>query len=97
VPWSKERNIHPTQKPLQIAERILDVFSNSGSVILDCYTGSAYCGFGCHLEKESRFERLKEREPKRYEQMMKLTNNGVSYKTAIQTVLKKPKYGGAIF
>ena len=40
VPWSKERNIHPTQKPLQIAERILDVFSNSGSVILDCYTGS---------------------------------------------------------
>ena len=40
VPWSKERNIHPTQKPLQIAERILDVFSNNGSVILDCYAGS---------------------------------------------------------
>lgn len=60
-------------------------------------TGCAYCGFGCHLEKESRFERLKEREPKRYEQMMKLTNNGVSYKTAIQTVLKKPKYGGLFF
>ena len=40
VPWSKERNEHPTQKPLQIAERILDVFSNEGSVILDCYAGS---------------------------------------------------------
>ena len=40
VPWSKERNKHPTQKPLQIAERILDVFSNKDSVILDCYAGS---------------------------------------------------------
>ena len=35
VPWSKERNTHPTQKPLQIAERILDVFSNSGSGMMD--------------------------------------------------------------
>lgn len=52
-------------------------------------TGCAYCGFGCHLEKESRFERLKEREPKRYEQMMNLTNNGITYKEAIETVLKK--------
>lgn len=40
VPWSKERNRHPTQKPLQIGERILDVFSKSGSVIFDCYAGS---------------------------------------------------------
>lgn len=40
VPWSKEKIEHPTQKPLQIAERILDVFSNSGSIILDCYAGS---------------------------------------------------------
>lgn len=54
-------------------------------------TGCAYCGFGCHLEKESRFERLREREPKRYEQMMKLTNNGVSYKDAINIVLGNNK------
>lgn len=57
-------------------------------------TGCAYCGFGCHLEKESRFERLKEREPKRYKQMMELQNNGVTYQDAIQMVLKKPKRGG---
>ena len=37
---SKEWNIHPTQKPVQIAERILNVFSNTESVIVDCYTGS---------------------------------------------------------
>lgn len=52
-------------------------------------TGCAYCGFGCHLEKESRFERLKEREPNRYEHMMKLENNGITYKQAIDTVLNR--------
>ncbi|HPN19502.1 MAG TPA: phosphoadenosine phosphosulfate reductase family protein [Chitinophagales bacterium] len=57
-------------------------------------TGCAYCGFGCHLEKESRFERLKLREPKRYEQMMNLRNNGITYNEAIQTALKKPMRAG---
>lgn len=54
-------------------------------------TGCAYCSFGCHLEKESRFERLRLREPKRYEQMMNLKNNGITYQEAIQTALQKPK------
>lgn len=52
-------------------------------------TGCAYCGFGCHLESGSRFERLKIREPKRYNQMMNLENNGVKYKDAINFVLNK--------
>lgn len=52
-------------------------------------TGCAYCGFGCHLEKESRFERLKNREPKRFEQMMNLKNNGITYAEAIKIVLNK--------
>jgi 3'-phosphoadenosine 5'-phosphosulfate sulfotransferase (PAPS reductase)/FAD synthetase len=52
-------------------------------------TGCAYCGFGCHLEKESRFERLKNREPKRYEQIMSLKNNGITYIDALNTVLRK--------
>jgi 3'-phosphoadenosine 5'-phosphosulfate sulfotransferase (PAPS reductase)/FAD synthetase len=50
-------------------------------------TGCAYCGFGCHLEKESRFERLKIREIKRYEQIMNLENNGVKYIDAINKIL----------
>jgi 3'-phosphoadenosine 5'-phosphosulfate sulfotransferase (PAPS reductase)/FAD synthetase len=54
-------------------------------------TGCAYCGFGCHLEKESRFERLQQREPKRYNQMMNLTNNGIKYEDAIKLVLNPPK------
>lgn len=52
-------------------------------------TGCAYCGFGCHLEKESRFERLRQREPKRHEIMMNLQNNGIAYKDALNTVLNR--------
>ena len=40
VPWSKERVDHPTQKPLQLMDRILDIFSNEGNVVLDCFAGS---------------------------------------------------------
>jgi len=51
-------------------------------------TGCAYCGFGCHLEKESRFKRLKQREPRRYEQIMGLKNNGINYQYALEIALK---------
>ena len=50
-------------------------------------TGCAYCGFGCQFDK-TRFDRLKEREPKRYEQMMNLKNNGITYENAIKIALK---------
>ena len=40
VPWSKERVKHPTQKPLMLMDRILQVFSNSGDVVLDPFSGS---------------------------------------------------------
>ena len=40
VPWSKERVDHPTQKPLQLMDRILDIFSKEGDVVLDCFAGS---------------------------------------------------------
>lgn len=51
-------------------------------------TGCEYCGFGITLEKEDRFERSKLSAPKRYEKMMNLKNNGVSFKTAIELVKK---------
>lgn len=60
-------------------------------------TGCAYCGFGIHLEKESRFERLKNREPKRYKQMMSLENNGVTYFEAIQKTLYRTAQTKKIF
>jgi 3'-phosphoadenosine 5'-phosphosulfate sulfotransferase (PAPS reductase)/FAD synthetase len=52
-------------------------------------TGCAYCGFGCQFDT-SRFARLKEREPKRYNQMMNLKNNGVIYAEGIKTALNIP-------
>lgn len=45
-------------------------------------TGCAYCAFGCQFDKD-RFKRLQRREPKRFDQMMSLTNNGVTYEMAL--------------
>ena len=55
-------------------------------------TGCAYCGFGCQFDT-SRFARLREREPKRYNQMMNLKNNGVTYADAIKIALNIPISG----
>jgi site-specific DNA-methyltransferase (adenine-specific) len=54
VPWSKERCQHPTQKPVSIGKRILDVFSNEGDIILDPYMGSGTFGVSS-LELERKF------------------------------------------
>jgi site-specific DNA-methyltransferase (adenine-specific) len=40
VPWSKERVKHPTQKPIQLMERIITIFSNENETVLDCFAGS---------------------------------------------------------
>ena len=49
-------------------------------------TGCVLCGFGCHLEKESRFLRLKETHPKFHNLLYILKNNGVAYAEAIDWV-----------
>lgn len=46
-------------------------------------TGCAYCGFGLQFDPR-RFERLKKLEPKRYQVMMNLKNNGITYYEAIR-------------
>ena len=51
-------------------------------------TGCVLCGFGCHLEKESRFLRLKETHPKFHNLLYILKNNGVTYAEAIDWVNK---------
>ena len=48
VPWSKERNGHPTQKPLQLMERIVTLWSNEGDVVLDFCMGSGSTGEACN-------------------------------------------------
>lgn len=44
VPWSKERVSHPTQKPIQLMERIITIFSNENEIVLDCFAGSGSTG-----------------------------------------------------
>lgn len=47
VPWAKERNIHPTQKPVELVKRLIKVFSNYGDTILDPFMGSGTTGEAC--------------------------------------------------
>ena len=39
---AKERTGYPTQKPIALAERIIQASTNPGDVVLDCFAGCAY-------------------------------------------------------
>ena len=47
VPWSKERVKHPTQKPCALIERIINMCSNEGDLILDPFSGSGTTAVSC--------------------------------------------------
>ena len=47
VPWSKERVEHPTQKPVQLMERCVSLWSNPNDVVLDFTMGSGSTGVAC--------------------------------------------------
>lgn len=47
VPWSPERNGHPTHKPLQLMERCVTIWTNEGDTILDFTMGSGTTGEAC--------------------------------------------------
>ena len=47
VPWSKERINHPTQKPVQLMERLVTLFSNEQDIVLDFTMGSGSTGVAC--------------------------------------------------
>jgi len=43
-PWEKKFGKHPTQKPLDLLERIIRASTNEGDVVLDPFSGSATTG-----------------------------------------------------
>ena len=47
VPGSPERNGHPTQKPLQLMERCVTIWTNEGDTVLDFTMGSGTPGEAC--------------------------------------------------
>ena len=44
---SKEKVAHPTQKPIKLMERIIEVFTNEGDTVLDFCMGSSSTGVAC--------------------------------------------------
>ena len=49
VPWSKERVKHPTQKPIQIMNRIIEIHSNKGNLVFDPFFGSGSTGISSFM------------------------------------------------
>ena len=47
VPWSSERNIHPSQKPVELMKRCVILWSNEGDTVLDFTMGSGSTGVAC--------------------------------------------------
>lgn len=44
---SKEKTPHPTQKPIKLIERIIQIFTNEGDLILDNCMGSGTTACAC--------------------------------------------------
>ena len=47
VPWSPERVGHPTQKPIQLMERCIKLWTNENDTVLDFTMGSGSTGVAC--------------------------------------------------
>lgn len=54
--------VHPTQKPVELAERAVNDFSDKGAIVLDLFGGSGSTLVAC--EKTNRHARLMELDPK---------------------------------
>ena len=39
---------HPTEKPLSLIKHLLEIHSNEGDIVLDCFMGSGTTGVACH-------------------------------------------------
>lgn len=48
-----ERIDHPTQKPLELWNKLLQVHSNENDLVLDCFSGSGTTAIACHKLKRN--------------------------------------------
>ena len=46
-PYDRYDRIHPTQKPVPLLVRILNLISKKGDTILDCFSGSGSTAVAC--------------------------------------------------
>jgi len=73
---------------IRFAECYYDREMNGHFIKAELRTGCVFCGFGIHLEKENRLDKQKLKTPKRYEKMMNLKNNGITFREALSKVLR---------
>jgi len=71
---------------IRFAECYYDRYVNGQLIKARTRTGCEYCAFGITMEKEDRFERSRLSAPKRYEKMMNVSNNGVTFREVIDMV-----------
>lgn len=45
--WSKQQQVHPTQKPVELMEYLIETYSREGDVVLDSCMGSGTTGVAC--------------------------------------------------
>jgi DNA modification methylase len=44
---SKDVRVHPTQKPSELVQQLIEVYSNENDTVLDCFMGSGTTGVAC--------------------------------------------------
>lgn len=44
---SKDRRVHPTQKPSELMQMLIENYTNENDIILDCFMGSGSTGVAC--------------------------------------------------
>lgn len=84
-------------KPLSIwtEKDIWDYIEMKHLQIADIYhkgvkrTGCMFCGYGCQFKEDNRLQVVYDLYPKWYDKFMGYTNNGITYKDALRTVLRK--------
>ena len=53
VPWSKEKTIHPSQKPEMLIDRCVKIWTNENDIVLDPTMGSGTTGVCCLKNKRN--------------------------------------------
>ena len=68
--FTRERGLHPTQKPIKLFEYLIKTYTNKNDLVLDCCAGSGTTGVACNnidrryilIEKEHKYcDIIKER------------------------------------
>lgn len=63
---SDDERVHPTQKPTELLQRLLQDYSKPGDLVLDCFMGSGSTGVACiregrdfiGIEKDAKYFRI---------------------------------------